>query len=220
MKILSKSILLVTVALMGLLSANAQAERREADSRGADPVKKAQYMLRQLSQQKAQLEADNARLSTEVAELKKTLGKVESDLDSTKKTLNKSKASNSRLVDRVKDDSEKFQVLKDKYRETVQLLRTEKANVVHLTNAVTERNEWIDHCSSNNHDLIAINNELVDRYQNKGVWDAVKQSDPLLGISDVKLEVIAEDYRYRIEDLQVVNFDKQNQTSVQGVSSH
>lgn len=203
------SLLLVIVAGWMFATA-AQAERRD-DARGADPVKKAQYMLRQLSQQKAQLEAENARLSGELDDLKKQLADLESGLNKTKKTLSKSQDSNDRLVKRVKDDHEKMQALMEKYRDTVQLLRMEKANVAHLTSAVTERNGWIDRCKANNHELIAINNELVGRYQNKGVWDALKQSEPLLGISDARLEVIAEDYKYRIEDLQVVNFDKKQQ---------
>lgn len=201
--------LLVSLLLVGL-SANVPAESVRRDSAGGDPARRAQLMMRQLSQAKAQLEAENAKLSAENQALKDQLGKLEKDLNKTSRSLRKSKASNSNLVARVKGDNSKMLALMEKYRNSVQLLRMEKANVGHLKMAVKERNVWIDKCRANNESMYKVNKELIDRYQNKGFWQELTQADPLTGIGDVKMEVIAEDYRYKLEDLQVADFKGQN----------
>lgn len=184
--------------------------RRDGAAGGQDPMRKAQLMMRQLSQAKAKLEAENARLKGEMQTMQAELEKLEANLSRTKGKLGKSQANTNKLTARVKNDHEKMRNLMDKYRNTVQLLRMEKANVAHLSNAVTERNEWIDKCKANNDSLYDFNLELVDRYQNKSLWHQLAQADPLTGLGDVKLEVIAEEYRYRLEDLQMANFESAN----------
>jgi hypothetical protein len=54
--------------------------------------------------------------------------------------------------------------------------------------------------------LYKLNLELVDRYQNKALWQALTEAEPFTGISSVHLENIADDYRYKLEDLQVARF--------------
>ena len=182
------------------------AEARREGSGGQDPMRKAQLMMRQLSQEKAQLEAENTGLNTEIKDLHARVKELERDLSKTSSKLGKSRASNEKLVGRVRNDNEKMRGMIEKYRNVVQLLRMEKANVAHLTNAIQERNDWIDMCKVNNDKLYDINLELVDSYQNKSIWQELAQADPLTGLGDVKLEVIAEEYRYRLEDLQVATF--------------
>lgn len=195
--------------LLSIGAAGAEARRDAAGS--GDAVRKAQYMLRKLSQEKASLQQENARLSAEIKELETQAKKLEKKLESTAKQLERANASNDKLVERVKNDREKITDLIGRYRETVRRLRVEQANVIHLTNAVQERNQWIDTCKANNGSLYEINMELVDRYRNKGLWQALRQAEPLTGIGEVQLEVIAEDYVYKIEDLQVANFETEEE---------
>ncbi len=167
---------------------------------GADQaIRKAQYLLRQLSEQKTKLESENTRQTSEIKDLK-------AQLDKLKQRLNRSKDNNIKLIARVKGDHEKMRNMLERYHNTVDLLRMEKTNVVYLKNAVIERNSWIEQCKSNNEELYATSMVLVDRFQNKGIWQELSQSEPVTGLGDVKLEVIAEDYRYKLEDLQVAKF--------------
>jgi len=204
------------ILFMLVTSAAATAESVRRDSGGGDDSRRAQLMMRQLSQAKAQLEADNARMAGELKALQAKVTGLESELGKTSKTLVKSKSSNQQLVTRVKDDNRKMQLLMEKYRNSVQLLRMEKANVNLLKLAVEERNQWIDKCKASNESMYQVNSELVDRYQNKGFWQELAQSDPLTGLGDVKMEVIAEDYRYRLDDLQVAKFKPANDTAGTG----
>lgn len=192
-----------------LFAGNLHAETVRRDTGGGDTVRKAQYMLRQLSQENTQLKSEKARLASDVEALNEKMKKLEKGLNA---QLDASRASNDRLTARVGEDSEKIRALIEKYRDAVDLLRMEKANVAHLKNAVIERNHWIGVCKKNNGSLMDLNTELVHKFENKGLWQTLSQADPLTGIGEVKVEVIADDYIYRIEDLQVADFKEGKRT--------
>jgi len=189
----------------------AEGTRREAAT--DDGARKAQYMMRQLVQQKSALEAEKVKMAAEITALEKQAATLNKKLEKTQEKLDKSRNSNGRLVTRVKDDHEKIKLLIGKYRDTRDLYRLEKANVAYLKNAVIERNDWIDRCRKNNSELVVVNQELVDKWQNKGFLDTLKQTDSITGIGKVRVEVLAEDYFYRIEDLQVAKFKDQKSDS-------
>lgn len=207
MQIWSKMMIVILLVLQ-VTVASAESVRRDGDSGGND-ARKAQLLMRQLAQAKSQLEAENANMAAEVQALQAQVRELEAELGEKAKSLKTSRASNDKLLERVNDDKRKLQLLMEKYRDTVQLLRVERANVGHLKLAVQERNEWIDKCKANNDSMYQVNLELVDRYRNKGFWQELTQAEPLTGMGDVKMEVIAEEYRYRLEDLQVANFESQ-----------
>ncbi len=188
-----------------LLATQAVAESRR-ESGGDDAVRKAQYMLRQLSQEKTKLQAENAKVAGERDALQEKVEKLEKNLIRKGKQLKRAGANNDKLVDRVKNDNDKMRALIEKFRTTAGRLRVEKTNVALLTNAVEERNHWIDTCKANNDNLYKVDMELVGRYKGKGMWQVLKQDEPFTGVNKVKLEVVAQDYEYRIEDLQVANF--------------
>jgi len=197
-------LLFVGAALITLGQVRADGVRREAGS--ADAARKAQFLLRQLSQEKAELKSENASLAASLKALQTERDTLQSSLEQLRRKLERSQASNDRLVQRVSSDTQKMRELLEKYRNTRRLLAMEQSNVALLKSAVTERNGWIDRCRTNNETLYRISQELVDRYRNKSVWQSLKQAEPLTGLADVRLEVIAEDYRYRIDDLQVADF--------------
>jgi chromosome segregation ATPase len=197
---------LIAVLVLVLTGVQAHAEaRREAG--GDQATQKLQYMLRQLSDEKASLQAENAKLSAELAEASRKLARAEKDYSVASNRLQQSRAANEGLVSRVKGDFEKHQDLLEQHRQSLQELRVEKKNVALLKSAVEERDMWIDRCKANNDELSRVNLDLVDRYRDKGFWQVLKQSDPLTGIGKVRLETIADDYRYRIEDLQVTRYE-------------
>ncbi len=186
---------------------------------GDQAVRKAQYLLRQLSEEKNKLQTQNNQLETELTELKKKLAKVKKKLGKTNKKLDQSRSSNSQLVERVKSDRDRMQEMLNKYRQAAQMLRIEKSNVALLKNAVGERNNWIDKCKANNDSLYEVNLELLGKYKDKSAWQALKQDEPVTGLGNVKLEVIVDNYRFRIEDLQVADFKKNDEENSPVTSS-
>ena len=40
--------------------------------------------------------------------------------------------------------------------------------------------------------------EVLDKYKNKGIWDAFMQQEPVTGLNEVEVENIIEEYRHRL----------------------
>lgn len=54
-------------------------------------------------------------------------------------------------------------------------------------------------CVAANEQLHGIGLELLDRYQNKGLWSALRDQEPLLQVQRVKLENLMQGYRERLD---------------------
>ena len=59
-------------------------------------------------------------------------------------------------------------------------------------------------CSDKNQKLVALSAELLDRYRKKGLADVVSQRDPLLGIGQVEMFNLVQDYRDRADAQRLV----------------
>lgn len=56
-------------------------------------------------------------------------------------------------------------------------------------------------CDDKNAQLVDISEQLLQRYRDKGVWQALGSDEPLTGIPAVRLEQFAQEYHARIVDL-------------------
>lgn len=54
-------------------------------------------------------------------------------------------------------------------------------------------------CSDKNDRLVALGAELLERWRRKGVTDALREREPLLGLRDVEMFNLVQDYRDRVE---------------------
>lgn len=204
---LSKSRLALLALLVVLVPLQSSAETVRRDAGGAAggdaALRKAQYMLRELNQEKTELEARNAELGKELAELQADLEKAGQQKKKTEAKLKRSEGNNDQLVARVKQDREKMQQMVDKYRETAMALRDARQDNALLTNAVKERNHWMDTCQEKNEQMYEANMELLERYKNKGLWRSLSQAEPLTGLGEIAVENVVEEYQFRLEDLTV-----------------
>ena len=57
-----------------------------------------------------------------------------------------------------------------------------------------------DRCRDRNARLCIIAEELVERYENKGVGDALAQKEPFTQAGKIELEKLLQEYKFRIED--------------------
>jgi hypothetical protein len=199
------SMMTVLLVLLAVIPAGALAEARR-EGGGDDATRRAQLLMRQMQAEIQKVNAENAKLKDELDAQKKDQDMLEENLASTEKSLSRSRQSNASLTDRVRRDSEKYHTLTDRYRETLAKLRTAQFKVAYLQEAVIERNKWIDVCRGNNDELYRVNNELLDRYLNRGLFSALGESEIVTGLGRVRLENMVEEYRYKLDDLQVLEY--------------
>ncbi len=196
---------LLLLVCISLLAGNVMAEaRREAGA--ADPMRKMQYMLRQLSQEKSKLEAENGKLKIDLKTEAEEKEKLQAKLEKLNKKLDKSKDSNLKLVSRIKQDNERMKKMIAKYRETVDRLQTANRDNQLLVNAVSERNQWIEQCQSKNSKMYSLNVELLQRYRNKDFSDDALEKEAFTGLVAVELENQEQEYQFRLDDLKTPKF--------------
>ncbi|HEB55624.1 MAG TPA: hypothetical protein ENI98_04815 [Gammaproteobacteria bacterium] len=194
----------ISVLSMSAGSVNAEARRDAAGA--ANPMRKMQYMLRELSEKKSSLEAENGKLKADLKAETQKKEKLQSKLDKLDKKLDRSKDNNLKLLSRVKQDNERMKEMIARYRETVAKLRKANQGNQLLVNAVSERNQWIDQCKLKNSEMYSLNIELMKRYRNKDFTEDALEKEPLTGLVAVQLENQEQKYKFRLQDLQTPAF--------------
>jgi chromosome segregation ATPase len=159
-----------------------------ADPGGADPraLAKMQYMLKQTSAERDALQAEVAALKAELDALNKKHAALRVSAEG---ALAKSKENNVALNDKLQETAARLQQTETEKRE-LEGIRTEQA-------------QQIEACTDKNAKLFKANMELLGHYEKKGWLDALMQKEPLTGLKQVEIENLAEEYRDRIEALQV-----------------
>jgi chromosome segregation ATPase len=187
--------LTITIIVLSSYAAQSGAEARRDAGGGAQTSKKAQYMIRQLHNEKQELQAQLAELQGKYDQLVK-------EHEKTRASLEKSSSNNEKLVSRVKGTAEKYKELVERYQEAVTILRKANMDNQYMVRAVQEREQWIAQCSSRNEELFDANSELLTKYgEAAGVNDI-----SVIGLGTVVVENEMQDYRFKLEDLQVTKF--------------
>jgi chromosome segregation ATPase len=167
-------------ALLALALASSVVTAGDADDQKA--IARAQRMLRQMSQERDALQAENAKLKSEAEELNRKLG-------SQKKS---SEAAQARSRDGIAALSENLQ-------KTAQHLRQTEAEKTQLQATVVDQAQLIESCEANNVKMLQINRELLVDYEKKGFMDAMLQREPLTQMKRVEIENIVQEYQDRID---------------------
>jgi len=199
-------IILFCIGMLGLSAGRVNAEVRRDAAGAANPMRKMQYMLRELSEEKTSLEADNAKISANLKTETKNRKKLQVKLDKLNKKLAEARNFNLKLVSRIKQDNVRMKKMIAMYKETVVRLRKENQDNQLLVNAVTERNQWMDQCKSKNSEMYTLNIELMKRYRNKDFTEDALEKEPITGLVAVQLENQEQKYRFRLQDLQTIKF--------------
>lgn len=184
-------VLIPLLALWGTGQVSAETRREGSE----DALRKAQYIIRQLNQEKSGLQKQLTELQMKVDALEKEQNVAEN-------SLAKSRHNNQRLAERMQSDAEKYKTLLGLYREKVNTLRQANADNQYLVRAVEEREQWIEECHERNQGLFTANSDLLARYKRA----ATRFDEPITGIGTVSVENEAQEYRFRLEDLQVTRF--------------
>lgn len=207
----------------GLWAGVAVAEPKSQDAGLQNVLRKAQGVVRQLTEEKAALEAEKAAWVTEKEALEKTrtgleerikqleaklkpLEPLPAELQRCKtgvQALQKAKADlEARLAQARTHEEQAFQ----KQQAIVAKARDIQGDNALLLAAVKEREQWITTCGQRNQELVKVLREAVTKYREKGFWEAVGDAEPFTGIGRHQTENMAAEFRYKIEHLKATPF--------------
>ena len=155
-----------------------------------------QQVLRQLGLEKQQLTDQLAKLQKDLADAKTNNGKLEARAKSLEQRADKSTKANEVAVERIDLFNDRLKESLMKLRETIIELRKAEATL-------GEQKSQLTTCMRMNVQLYDAGKDLLTKYEEKGVWDALTQRELITGLKQVEVENIIEDYRYKIEGLTV-----------------
>jgi len=210
----AKLLFWVVLGIIAFLSNSAvYGVEQKAAGDGGSAIRKAQGLIRQLSQEKSALEAEKAQWQNEKTELQVKLknledavkklqplqaevGRYKTDLETTRKNLD----------DELGRERQQKQALLQKHNEVVL-----KANAINgdnqlLVEAVKEREQWIAQCAKTNNELRTLNLEIISKYKQKGFWEELAEREPITGLGSIESETLIENYRYKLQQLKMTPF--------------
>ncbi len=192
--------LLLSIILVNALAIDrAVAENPEQTQQA---LMKAQGLLKQIALQKTKAEVDLAKAQGELTEKTKaienathnltvqkaTLTKAEAALGIAGKQLAEISANLEKAHDRLEKTTAKLHEVVDKYKDTLHQLETVGALRLRQEEKLTVTTRELQDAEKKNLALYQLNQNLLQRYKQKSVWDALRQREPLTGLNSVSVE--------------------------------
>jgi chromosome segregation ATPase len=179
---------------------------RHADESAAMMIKvqQMQQKIGEIGAERDALKAQNEKLAAEKAALERQLEQARKKQAGSEETLDKYRESDAALRNRINEDRARMQELIDKFKEIAQTLRQVEADRNELRSTASQQRDQIVACTKKNLELYRANLDLLDRYKSKGVWASLLQREPVTGLKRVEIENMIEEYRTRLDQLQVV----------------
>lgn len=182
------------------MSTSLQAGVRNASDGGGGGkmVAKLQAMMRQVTKERDALKTENAKLKADVDVLNKEKKALESDKSKINNKLAGEKVSHKKLQQRQQKIYEKLTDVVEKYKVLNQKKNGLIAELKTLNSEHNQTTQQLKICGQHNSKLISSANELLERYQNKGTFEGMFQSEGLLQFQSVEMENIVQDYEDKI----------------------
>lgn len=86
------------------------------------------------------------------------------------------------------------------YQQVAAAAQERDAAAKHCESTLRDTDARAQSCETKNAALVEIANELVQRYENKGVWEAMTGAEPLTQLGRVRLQELTQEYRVKIKD--------------------
>ncbi|MBL8226207.1 MAG: hypothetical protein JNM50_12860 [Chromatiales bacterium] len=200
--------LLGVLALLALPGAGAQQARRSGDA-----TARLQQAVMQLQNEKAQAVAENqklkeqlARLEKEAADLRAERGRLEARASTAEA---KSARADAGAATRLEATEARLAEVVGRYRELAEALRGVEEERASLRQEVARTTAGLKSCATNNVALAGIASEALTRYEKKGCFGALAQTEPFTGIQRARIQNAVADSRQQVEALRVPAVDKE-----------
>ncbi len=210
------------VCLLVCLSGATAFAAPKQESAGQQALKKAQGVVRQLTEEKQVLETEKAALQEEVKKLTgvaQQLGPLQAEILLHKTQEEALRNNNGILAAQLQGEREKQQNLHQKIKDIVTQAKLIQNDNQLLVAAVKEREHWIKQCTGRNKQLLEANHALLGKYQDKGFWNKVAELEPFTGIGKVDTQNTVETYQFKLDDLKVTEFADADQQDPAGAAT-
>jgi len=200
--------MLSAIALALGTSAFSAAAQSGDDAKKA--ARRAQLQMQQLQQQaqeaeaaKAKVEGDKAALDKQLLEQSRQMAQLKGALPRTQEKLKATEAERAELAAKVallekqlaEQKAEAAASLAAKSHELEQSTKLRDERQAQLQRQHDTQLAQVNECSAKNKRLVKLSAELLDRYRSKSVAEVLSQRDPVLGLGDVQMFNLVQEYR-------------------------
>jgi chromosome segregation ATPase len=199
--------MLLPVLLLGLTGLASAADNDAKSSREREMLRRAQEALRQS-------QSENSSLAQSKAESEQKLKDAASQLDAAR---NVSKSEQSALRGKLKAAADAQADVARQLEEAKRQIAALNAQQKDLSGQLSTRESELEKvhkdldtsrnsntsCEAKNLELYEYSQQVVDRYQKKGVWAALSQKEPVLGLGEVKTQNVVQEYREKFDSQRI-----------------
>ncbi len=193
---------------------------QQEDKRAKEALRRLQIQQREFGEQKAELEQARAKAEKESADKNKEIKRLqarlkkvetgskqsEGELKRNNEELEQKKAELAALGIRLAQERERADKSGDDYRQSLGTIGKKEAEAKVLDAKTAEQREivarqarMIQSCGDKNAELVRLGGELLQRYRDKGLMDALKQAEPFTQNERVKMENLRQEYRDKLD---------------------
>ncbi len=203
--LLAGTLVLTLAAAFGSQAMGADSDSKV--SREREMLRRTQQALRETEAQKSdlsrsKLEAEQ-KLQTAATELEQARGAARSAQSTLRTQLAAAQAAQAELAARLEEANRQLASASARQKETEGQLSARSSELEVVRQDLDKSNATGAACEAKNVKLFEYSQALVDRYKNKGVWEALKQKDPVLGLSNVGVENVVQEYREKLDSQKI-----------------
>lgn len=196
------------VLLTALAGRGAHADD-DTETRLRDALRSAITQVRTLEDERAALQAKQAESDKQIQALQaqvdalskgggaKTAKKDEAAYDQAVAEFNRRLSAQNDAIGKLDGALDKW---KAAYNEAVSAARAKEAERAKLATQVGGLTQRATSCEAKNAELFKVGNEILDRYKNVDFGDVLRDREPFIGTSRVKLQNIVQDYEDKLLD--------------------
>lgn len=192
----------------------AQEAQPSAESRMRDALRSTMLQLRDAQNQVATLQASQAQSDKDNADLKAKIDALTAqvaaitkqsadDKSAADKALADQKAANAEQATQIAKLNDALAAWQKDDKQYVQLAKDKEAARAQLAAQVIVLQRMVDDREAKNIALYDLGNEILTRYQQYGLGEALAAKEPFTGLARVKLQELVQDYRDKISDQRV-----------------
>jgi len=170
-------------------------------------------MLRRTQEALHQAQADNAELTRAKTEAEQKLQATTKDLQAARGVskaevalrgeLQTTKAAQDDLQHRLSDAATALGAANRKESETAKQLAAREAELAQVKQGLEQSKTANAVCENKNLKLYGYAQEVLQAYRKKGVWAALAQKDPVLGLKEVDVENVIQEYQVKFASQKV-----------------
>jgi chromosome segregation ATPase len=189
----SKACLLASVMLaVALTPTGARAAEKKADP-NKEQIRRLLLSQRKLEQEKVILAQEKDAVAAELGEVKKKVEGEARRVATLRKELDTQRTEKEAVAGKLAETEAALQKLLEQQRAT-------EAERKRLDALAAQQKQSIAGCEAKNEKLHQHGVELLERYQQKGCFDAALQADPFTGLKRVEIENFVEDNREKLDE--------------------